>query len=117
MKSFYSYMKQYRNMDCPAGDFYRDMERDSGFPKKETQRWKILRYLTSTKVHACSEAVEEFETRWLEYAHDEDINVTALDCKRYIDQVIENLEAGDWHDIDDAIEDLKRISYILDDAC
>ena len=120
MKSFYSYMKQYRNMDCPAGDLCRDMERDNGFPKRETQRWKILRYLTSTMVHACPEAVEEFETRWLEYAHDENINITALDCKRYLDSVIEkmkDIDGGDeWRELNDAVEELEKISEYLDEA-
>lgn len=113
--TFFQYMRRYKNISCPGRDLYEDMKNDDGFPKDETARWKILKYLRG--LHACDAAIEAFENYWLEYAHECDINITALDCKRYIDQVIENLEAGDWHDIDDAIEDLKRISYILDDAC
>lgn len=114
MKSFYSYMKQYKNIDCPGRDLYEDMTRDDAFPKNETSRYKILLYLQS--IMACDAAIDAFENYWLEYAHDCDINITSLDCKKYLDQVIESLRNGDWHDLDDAVDDLEKISYLLDES-
>ncbi len=120
MASFYQYMKKnHAHEDSPGNDLLRDIERDKQFPRMETARWKILMHLK--KANACDSCLETFEDCWLEYAHDEGINITALDCKKYVDEVLDILgdirfDGDEDMAIFDAIDRLGRISEYLGEA-
>jgi uncharacterized protein YozE (UPF0346 family) len=120
MKSFYQYMKKnHAHENSPGNDLLTDMERDEKFPRAETARWKILMHLN--KHGACQECIDTFEEYWLSYAHDEGINITALDCKRYVDEVLDILgdirfDGDEDQAIFDAIDRLSQISDFLDEA-
>ncbi len=120
MASFYQYMKKnHAHEDSPGNDLLRDIERDEKFPRSESARWKILKHLKSN--HACDACLETFDNYWLEYAGEEDINITALDCQRYVDEVIDMLgevrfDGDEDVAIFDAIDRLGRISEYLGEA-
>ena len=121
MKSFYQHMKkEHSHEDSRGNDLLKDMDMDEEFPKKETERWKILRYLKRKR--ACEECLDTFEEYWLEYASDVGINITALDCKRYVDDLVDMLadvrfDGDEAEAIFNAIDILGRISDYLDEAC
>ena len=120
MQSFYRYMKKnHSREDSPGNDLLQDMERDRGFPKDETARWKILRHLN--RHGACRECIDTFDEYWLTYAHDEGINITALDCNRYLEDVVDLLSEvrfdGDESDaITNALEMLVKIQDMMEEA-
>ena len=111
-RSFYQYIKSNRaNLDGPGSDLLYDMERDKSFPKKESRRWKLRRYLD--QCHACDLAIITFDYWWFEYAHECGIETDWMDCGFHLDKVIDDLEEmddGSLDDLRDAIDELKEIA-------
>lgn len=64
MKSFYSWIKQFKRDVTPIGDLARDMEYDKAFPKSK-KRHIILSHLES--LEASESAIDTFEEAFADY--------------------------------------------------